>query len=84
MAHVNCRPVHTPCILPFLHKALNDLPSSPCCAPAVGWFEDLGGWESDQSVKLFAGWVETAYQLFGQHVSLWGTLNEPTCASTLG
>ncbi len=51
---------------------------------AAGWFEDLGGWESERSVKLFAGWTETAFKLFGQRVSLWGTLNEPTCASTLG
>lgn len=86
VALVHCRPVDAPCILPLLHcvRRCMTYPVPPAVPPAAGWFEDLGGWESDQSVKLFAGWAETAHQLFGQRVSLWGTLNEPTCASTLG
>lgn len=49
-----------------------------------GWFEDLGGWESEQSVELYTKFAVTCFKAFGKRIDLWATFNEPTCMTTLG
>ncbi|MBM3267280.1 MAG: glycoside hydrolase family 1 protein [Candidatus Sericytochromatia bacterium] len=42
------------------------------------WLEDMGGWESGQSVDEFARYAEFVSKEYGGEVDWWLTFNEPT------
>ncbi|GMH39661.1 hypothetical protein BSKO_07559 [Bryopsis sp. KO-2023] len=44
-----------------------------------GWFQDLGGFESDDSVPLFVNYSKFMFSEFGHRIRHWATFNEPTC-----
>lgn len=41
------------------------------------WFEDSGGWNNDDSIKLFERYTEYVVANLGEYVSEWITINEP-------
>jgi len=41
------------------------------------WLGELGGWESDKVVELFAAYVERVVEATREYANLWVTINEP-------
>ncbi len=41
------------------------------------WLMDLGGWECDETPKLFAGFVHKTVSALKEYTNLWVTINEP-------
>ncbi|MFQ6014873.1 MAG: glycoside hydrolase family 1 protein [Anaerolineae bacterium] len=48
------------------------------------WLVEKGGWEREETIPLFAGYVERVVQELGDLVSLWCTVNEPTVVPFMG
>ncbi|KAJ8980751.1 hypothetical protein NQ317_013756 [Molorchus minor] len=48
--------------------------------------QDLGGWTNDRTVQYFGDFVQVVFQLFGDRVKKWITVNEPNsiCEDTYG
>lgn len=46
--------------------------------------QDLGGWESPQTVDAFTEYTEVLANKFADRVDRWATLNEPWCPAFLG
>jgi beta-glucosidase len=41
------------------------------------WFEDNGGWESDDGIAMFLDFAKKTVEIFGHYADLWNTFNEP-------
>ncbi len=41
------------------------------------WLSELGGWESDKVVELFAAYVDRVVEATREYASFWVTINEP-------
>ncbi|OQY28852.1 MAG: hypothetical protein B6I38_08775 [Anaerolineaceae bacterium 4572_5.1] len=41
------------------------------------WFEELGGWENDETPQLFAKFVRKTVSALKEYANLWVTINEP-------
>ncbi|KAJ8983484.1 hypothetical protein NQ317_014943 [Molorchus minor] len=39
--------------------------------------EELGGWQNSKTADLFAEYANICFQLFGDYVKMWATINEP-------
>ena len=48
------------------------------------WLARLGGWESRETVALFARFVRRTVEVLGQYCDLWCTVNEPNLYSYKG
>lgn len=48
------------------------------------WLMEKGGWESRDSIRHFAYYAKTAFELFGDLVDYWTTFNEPIVHVTCG
>ena len=48
------------------------------------WLARRGGWESRETVALFARFVRRTVEVLGQHCDLWCTVNEPNLYSYKG
>ena len=42
------------------------------------WFDDLGGFEREENIDIFAAWCAKCVELFGARIHYWATFNEPT------
>lgn len=47
------------------------------------WLQDMGGWETRESVEYFAAYAKKCYEELDPFVYQWITHNEPWCASFL-
>jgi 6-phospho-beta-glucosidase len=45
---------------------------------------ERGGWENPQTVKHYISYARTCFELFGDRVKLWATLNEPAWTTLNG
>lgn len=48
------------------------------------WFEDLGGFAKEENIYYFVRFCTKVFQLFGQRIRLWSTINEPTVFAMQG
>lgn len=48
------------------------------------WVEDMGGWECDDTPRLFGEYVRRVVEALKDYVSLWVTINEPNVAVASG
>ncbi|KAG2499387.1 hypothetical protein HYH03_002962 [Edaphochlamys debaryana] len=48
------------------------------------WFEKAGGWTKEENIPAFVKFSELCFKWFGSKITLWATINEPTCALFLG
>ncbi|MGV8049079.1 MAG: glycoside hydrolase family 1 protein [Anaerolineaceae bacterium] len=48
------------------------------------WLAEMGGWENDRVVDLFAAYVRRTVQALKAHCNLWVTINEPNVYMTGG
>lgn len=48
------------------------------------WFMDLGGFEKEVNIALFADWARLAFKHFGKRSHMWSTINEPGVAAMCG
>jgi beta-glucosidase len=48
------------------------------------WFEDTGGWEAPQSVRLFVSFTRAVVERLGDLVADWCTINEPAVFAVAG
>ena len=41
------------------------------------WFQELGGWENDESARYFEAYVRKSVEALKEYCNLWVTINEP-------
>ncbi|KAM4709056.1 cytosolic beta-glucosidase-like [Discoglossus pictus] len=46
--------------------------------------EDLGGWKSEKTVEIFEQYAQFCFEMFGDRVKHWITINEPNIVAKLG
>lgn len=76
--------------LAFYHRLVDELLKygiEPNCT-LYHWdlpqaLQDRGGWENRETIGHFVRYAETVFRSLGTKIKMWGTINEPWCASFL-
>jgi beta-glucosidase len=48
------------------------------------WFDELGAWEKEENIAHFVAYAEKLFKRYGNKVTYWCTINEPTVTSACG
>eukprot|EP00877_Chromochloris_zofingiensis_P014278 jgi/Chrzof1/9103/Cz03g36040.t1 len=48
------------------------------------WFDEIGAFQHEENIPIFAEYAVKMVQLFGNKVKMWATFNEPTSSAVMG